>query len=265
MAKYCSTCGYENEDNATTCVSCGTNFPSLANNSPLPWGGNPKFLDGLIHLRNYTIVGFISLAVGLVMDFVLLRTFSYSYLIGPLGTTFGGGSVNVNNLNPGFVAYSNITIAVSSILTLIGLYYMFRGFTILKGIDMQFSLGRTGTILEFIGMSLVIIGTLALLATIVPIVGNGTTPPVNTSQINLGAIIGLAFLILFAAIILLVGVILAVIGLYRVGTQFDNSLVHVGAILSIFLGIVGIPLLYIGFTEIINQLRAKAQTAEANN
>lgn len=37
------------------------------------------FLQGIAKLRNYTILGFVSLALGIVLNLVLLRSFDYIY------------------------------------------------------------------------------------------------------------------------------------------------------------------------------------------
>ncbi len=250
MAKSCPNCGYENLDIAIKCASCGTEFTSYSNNSPLPFGGNPRFVDGITYLRYYTIIGFISLAAGIILNFVYSGRFSYSYLIGPLGAVVGGTPATSANVTKLFI-YSEIAQTVSAILTLIGLYLLYRGFSTLRNIDMQFSIGRTGTILEFAGMALVLIFTLLLLSTLSP-AGN-----------NIATLLGFVLLVLLAAILLLVGAVLVTIGLFRVGTQFDNSMVQAGAILSLFLGIIGVILLYIGLNEILNRLRRRAASAKA--
>ena len=255
MAKYCPKCGTENDDAAQACISCGAPLTISGGNAPDTVEKNRLYLQGVINLRYYTIVGFLSLIAGIALDFVFLRSFSYGYLVGPLGAAFGGVSFNTTNVGA-LLAYSEIALIVSAVLTLVGVFMLYKGFGILKSLGSEFSVGRTGAILEFIGMILVVLGVIGLLAIVLPAINLGSTStPASISPSEAGAILGIAFLVLIAAIILLVGVIMALIGLFRVGTHFNNSLVKVGAILTFFLGIVGTILLFIGFTDIINHLR----------
>ncbi len=261
MAKFCPKCGYNNDDIAQTCASCGA---SLDDSQSVPLEtteNNKRYLEALIQLRYYTIIGFISLVVGIVINYVFLRSFSYGYLIGPLGTAFGGVSLNTSNVSA-LVAYAEIALTVSAILTIIGLYMLYRGFSILKVLNPQFSLGKTGTVLEMIGMVLVALGTIGLLATVLPLVNLGNSSAATSlAQSQIGALLGLASLVLIAGILLLIGIIMALIGIFRVGSRYDNTVVKVGAILTLFLGIVGTILLFIGFTDIINKLRRSIDQA----
>ncbi len=255
MAKFCPKCGSENDDTAQTCITCGAPLTISAGSSPDTAEKNRLYLQGVINLRYYTIVGFLSLIAGIALDFVFLRSFSYGYLVGPLGAAFGGASFNTSNVGT-LLAYSEIALIVSAVLTLIGVFMLYRGFVVLKSLGSEFSVGRTGAILEFIGMILVVLGVIGLLAIVLPAISLGnTTTPASISPSEAGAILGIAFLVLIAAIILLVGIIMVLVGLFRVGTHFNNSLVKVGAILTLFLGIIGTILLFIGFTDIISHLR----------
>lgn len=259
MAKFCPKCGYKNDDDAQTCISCGAPLADSGIIPPESPENNKKYLQSMIYLRYYTIVGFVSLVAGIVINYVFLKTISYGYFVGPLGAAFGGASLNTSNVT-GLIAYSEIALAISAILTIIGFFMLFRGFSVLKTLDAQFSLGRTGTILEMVGMVLVVLGTIGLLTVVLPLVNLGSSSSAATlAQSDLGALLALAFLVLAAAIVLLVGIIMVIIGIYRVGGRFDSTVVKVGAILTVFLGIVGTILLFIGFTEIINKLRRSTE------
>lgn len=151
------------------------------------------------------------------------------------------------------MTYSEITLIASSVLTLIGLYMLYSGFGILKELNSEYSVGKTGVTLEIISPILVVLGAIGLLAILLPIVDLGnSSSTVSVLQPQIGAIIGIAFLVIIAAIILLVGIIMVLIGIYRVGEQFNNTLVKVGAIL----------LLFLGFTDVINNLRSSMEQAE---
>lgn len=261
MVIFCPKCGYENDEGTETCVSCGASLSAPTTDSSVASDKAKKFLEGLIYLRNYTIIGFLSIIVGLAMNFVFLNTVSYSYLVGPLGAAFGGSSINSSNVSS-LAAYSEIALTVSAVLTLFGFFMLYRGFDVLKTADRQFSIGKTGTILEMVGMILVVLGAVGLLSVVLPIAGQGTLTPGSISSSQIGTLLLLAVMVLVAAIILLVGLIMALIGIYRVGGVFNNSVVKVGAILTVFLGIVGTILLFVGFNGIIKELREKSSKYE---
>ena len=76
MAKYCPKCGTENDDTAQACISCGAPLTISGGNAPDTVEKNRLYLQGVINLRYYTIVGFLSLIAGIALDFVFLRSFS---------------------------------------------------------------------------------------------------------------------------------------------------------------------------------------------
>jgi len=61
-----------------------------------------------------------------------------------------------------------------------------------------------------------------------------------------------------AGLAALVGLVFLVIGLYRLGSDYNNSLVKVGAVLLIPLGFIGALLLYIGLGEVAGARREAA-------
>lgn len=255
VSKFCPECGFANDDDAKTCTFCRTSLVLTDSNSQDAGAHDKTYLQGIMDLRNYTILGFISLIVGIAVNYVTLKTFSYDYLVGPLGTAFGGASLNTADLSTALV-YSELALAASSILSIIGFYLLFRGFGILKALSLDFSVGRTGATLEISGMGLLLLGVIGLLAILLPVINLGNSSAATTlAQSELGSILGIVILLFIALLLLLVGVIMVLIGIYRVGVRFDSSLVQVGAVLTFFLGIIGTILLFIGFTKIINVLR----------
>ena len=94
MAKFCSKCGSENDDFAQNCISCGSPLTSSAGSTTDTPEKKRLYLQGMMNLRYYTIVGFLALVAGIVLDFVFMRTLSYGYLVGPIGAAFSGVSLN---------------------------------------------------------------------------------------------------------------------------------------------------------------------------
>ena len=84
MAKFCSKCGSENDDFAQICISCGSPLTISAGSTTDTPEKKRLYLQGMMNLRYYTIVGFLALVAGIVLDFVFMRTLSYGYLVGHL-------------------------------------------------------------------------------------------------------------------------------------------------------------------------------------
>ncbi len=263
MTNFCQQCGFRNEANASMCANCGS---SLTTPSSSPFGNykNDKvFLEGIINLRYYTLIGLLSIVSGITLDFLTLGKFSYTYLIGPVGSTFSGISINRYSSSSLF-AYSEIVLVVSVILSLFGLYMLYKGFNIIEKVESRVSLGKKGAIIEFIGLMLVIPLIIALISLLIPALSSSSaSTPGSFPGLNLSTIIGIAFMLIIAAIIIIIGAIAILIGLFRVGEVFGSTLVEVGAILTLFLGAIGTILLFIGFTNIINNLKKNEQNGKS--
>ncbi len=226
---------------------------------------NQEYLEGITFLRYYAIISFLSLAAGIIVVVAFIGTFPYGYIVGGVGASLGAVSFTSGNFDT-LLAYAGIISSVTTVLAIAGIFMLYRGFGTLRELDEKFSLGRTGTILEVVGMVMLLVGTIALISIMPSLlaVANGPTAG-SAMQAEFGTILATIALIAVAAIITLVGMIFVIIGLFRVGSQFNNSLVEVGAILILFLGIIGTILLYLGLTEIINKLRVDASSMDFVN
>jgi hypothetical protein len=131
---------------------------------------------------------------------------------------------------------------VGFILGIVVLWYFLRTFRTLAPGDEEFKTPATLALLAIIAVVLAAVLTVALLAVLVQAItcaGNGNA--ISVSCINVNALLALAVLVLILAIVAIAGAIGILLGIWRLGTRYDQSGFRIGAILLIFpfLNIVG--------------------------
>ncbi|MCI2415153.1 MAG: DUF973 family protein [Candidatus Aramenus sp.] len=168
----------------------------------------------------------------------LLSVFLAFSIVGLLFGTLG--ALSSANLLAGLGAVAGLVIAagllllVGAVLDVISILRVRDGLGMLVSVGRDVGIGRTGTTLILVGAALSIIT--ALLTFVV---------------------IGI-FLVPIAEVILLIGVILLGIGLYEVGSIYQDTLTEVGGIVSIFVGFIGAILVYVGLGKVLQKLSAYA-------
>lgn len=212
-----------------------------------PWGASPESLAttrernvrALKDLQWAALLGLVSS----LLSFVSLAIGNFSAFL-TVSSTSGGPVLSVSN-EASIGAY--ITLAL--VLALIVLLLYMRAFRTLRDAAEGFSTPATLALLAVIGVVLVGVGLgLFLLAIVQAIACVGAGNPLTSGCLFTGAFWGGIVLLLIGAIITLVGYIGILIGIWRVGSRFDNSLFKVGAILLIipYANVVGEILILIG-------------------
>lgn len=121
---------------------------------------------------------------------------------------------------------------VGIILEITALLWARSGFKLLRAVNGSYGIGVLGNTIIIIGAVLVVVAAAILL----------------TAGLY-GTLIGLVIWVL-AAILALVGIILTMVALYRIGRSNDSAVVQIGAILYLLISIVGVILLIIGLREL---------------
>lgn len=129
---------------------------------------------------------------------------------------------------------------VGVILGLIAISKLRGGFKDLKSIFPETGIGATGGLLLLIGFIVFILFPLGVVVAILA----------NSDSLLVLSFVGLGL----GGVISFVGEILTAIGFYRVGNKYNESLVTIGGILTIFLPYIGYIMLFIGLGRIINRL-----------
>ena len=171
-----------------------------------------------------------------------------------VGVLFGSASLALEGLASGnsSLASSGAITAITTlvlmgilplvgvILGLIAIFKLRDGFRDLKSVFPEAGIGASGGLLLLIGYIVFILFPLGLILAIL------TFSPGLLILQSVG--LGLGGIIYF------VGQILTAIGFYRVGNRYNESLVSIGGILTIFLPFIGYLLNFIGLGKIINRL-----------
>jgi hypothetical protein len=175
-------------------------------------------------------------------------------LIGIIAGVFGivsltaGGSAFGSPLPASSVVVASVTTLVligvlplvGIILGLIAILKLRGGFKDLKSVFPEAGIGASGGLLLLIGFIVFILYPLGFVLAIL-----AKSPGLLIlSSVGLG----------LGGIIYFLGEILTAIGFYRVGNRYNESLVSIGGILTIFLPFIGYILNFIGLGKIINRL-----------
>lgn len=172
------------------------------------------------------------------------------------------GTQNTSNMTTVFqYVVQNVIIlgTVEAALLAISYFFLLLGFRSLRSVANEFTTPGRLTIVALVSMSVLLLALLALIASFVPILESASSgTPLSPGSF---AYLGLFALVLFVfGIAGLVGFIGgAMLGIWRIGSRFDNSLLKAGAIFLIipFLSIVGPILILVA----IHQLREKQSIA----
>ncbi len=116
-------------------------------------------------------------------------------------------------------------------------------------------------LLIFVGIAIVLAVGVALLALVFQaITCAGAGNPVTSACLNLGTFLDLILLLGVAAILALIGYIGLLIGIWRLGTRYGESLFKVGAVLLIIplLSVIGVILILVAARSSRAKLEAMA-------
>lgn len=254
MTKTCQNCFYENQDDREKCDVCGS-----ALSSDLPSGKPPEIstsntVHSLRRIRNGYLLFILAFVLGILTEAILLRTLDYFAFLGPFSSVSATGSTL--SLTSSMIDDIAVDVLIPGVVTLIGYFLIYSGFKGILKLRIGIATGRTGALLTAIGLIVVYIGLIPLLSQL------GTLTSPGATITDLAPLFASVALLLVGAIIILIGVIMLAIGLYRVGESFTNSPVKVGAIVSIFLGIIGYIILLIGLQSLINRLKGAQNRQE---
>lgn len=136
-------------------------------------------------------------------------------------------------------------LTVNAVGMVIFIYYLWHGFDLMEKTLPNVSLGKTGSILLI--FSIFVYPSLFSLF-LIPSAFSGFGGFLMAVFYVAGAI----------GIIGLVGFIMVLIGIYRIGEHYDSTIIKLGAILMIFIGIIGAILLFLGFRDLERNPRKKA-------
>lgn len=232
--------------------------PAPAWTPPPAWGGPtvpspsaPKEVDlaALASIKIAAIVAIVGTALGYVYLIVESVWWGYSFGLPSAGstTTFPASTV--------WAVFG--TDAVNLLIAAVSFGFLRAGFARLRGSDMRFASAPAFAVVAIVGFLLLAGGLLALASAVVATFRcAGGVTPIPSNCVSLGSLLGGVGLLGLGAVVLLIGAIGTLIGVWRLGDRYDDGLFKAGAILLVFVGIVGAILLLIGVTRAEGRVRS---------
>ncbi len=278
--RFCAFCGQPVALNARFCASCGaavggTAPPTSSSGAPPPYlaagpaayspyrpsytgmpGSTVASRGGdRLALSNVALAAILGL-VGVVLSYIELFVTPITASFTGATTTSSGGSFSLDLT----ALYTLVALAGAGVvLTLLELWLYRQAFRTLSHDDPTFRTPANLTLLALVALLVIVVVAVALLAVIYQAVvcaGPGNT--VYASCINEGAVLGLVLLLGAVAIVFLVGYIGLLIGVWRLGTRYGETMFKVGAVLLIIplLNVVALILILLAARSARERLRA---------
>ncbi|MGP8077804.1 MAG: DUF973 family protein [Thermoplasmata archaeon] len=278
-ARFCSHCGRPVPANASFCASCGAAVastyappyaptappgvaPPLSFGSPAPYSpyppryprpaetapGSPE--SDRSALSNVTLAAILGLVAAAL---------SYVWLFAsPATSLFGASAVGSSTSVTLSLAALYYVVGVAGVGVVIGLLELWiyrQAFATLAVHDRRFSTPAALVLMALVAvMILAVIGAALVTVLYEAVTCAGVGNPITSSCLNVGTLLGLILLSGVVAIIAFVGYIGLLLGIWRLGSYFDEDTFKIGAILLI------IPLLnFVGLILILVAARSAAR------
>ncbi len=238
-ASFCERCGAPRNPGAAFCGSCGAPFAAVA--APLPPGTYPpgfQQLGGFAPgsgagveeraLRSVTWAALIAL-VGSIVSLVVLFSGALTLSV---DTTSGGSTSSLGSGAELWLELAVVVIALVFVLAEVGLFR--SAFRTLAPQDPRFRTPASLALLLLIALVLLLpiyAWTIVLIASVLSCTGSASTIPAACVS---GALLAAALLLVAVAIAAFVGYVGLLIGIWRLGSRFQDSRFKVGAVLLIF-------------------------------
>lgn len=243
---FCPKCGISVNEGALFCPNCGSSLgasPTTTVTSspnpqgPLSWEGpppnpvTPSFTSAdsvaIGKMKMFALLGIAGIALALIVPFALGFGFTSMFAISQANPASEVGSL---------VAVSEIVAIVGFLMGFVSIILVRSSFKTLSSVDRGFSTPSTMVLALFAGLGIFVIAFIALLVFVFGLAGSITTTTGQTTTISsaaLGGIVAAGLLVIVGAIAALIGIIGLILGLWRAGERYDETLLKVGGILFI--------------------------------
>jgi len=148
--------------------------------------------------------------------------------------------------------------AITLVLGFVVLWLYREAFRGLAVQDARFSTPSKLVLLEIIGLALIVVVGLAIFYVLLQAINCAAGAPITTACLPVGTLLGLVGLIFVLLIVVLIGLIGFLLGVWRLGTRYNNSLFNVAAILLIFpvLNLVAVILILLAAREVRSSIQS---------
>ncbi|MCL4344560.1 MAG: DUF973 family protein [Nitrososphaerota archaeon] len=204
----------------------------MQNNAKLISKGARMLMWSMLVAVIGSVVSGIVLVYMLLIKLIPYLSFSSNYYINStsyLNTTSTLPPSTVPTLISGIAGVLYIVIGIAVVFGVVELVFQWMGWSSLKTADSRYAIGRRGLILVVVGAVFALVSFMALLPELTSAVLQGSSA--LTSVLPL--IAGIGILSFVGAILIIVGVIMLYIGLWRLGSSYNNRMIKVSIILVI--------------------------------
>lgn len=257
MSKECVECGAICDDTLERCPICASDLPrSLVSETRIKMDRKKIFLTGMKQVR-YALLG-------LIIEAIIYGVFT-PISIGLISHGFSS-IYSAGVFHPSFTSHLLISlryVIIAVVVTGIAVAIVLRmGFANMTLVDSSYRNGSTGSLLEAAGLIILIPGVFITLGTISSLSLKYFSASAFGSLAS-NIYVGAALLVL-GGVLLLVGAVMVASALYKLGSQFDNGIVKIGAVFYFILGFIGTILLFFGFSSIMRGVgKARKYTTQA--
>ncbi len=219
--------------------------------APSPAAGTAQDLAALRWFKVASIVALVGAALGFLYPVVASVLGSF-----PLAAPTAGGTATI----PESTVWGIFGIAAVGVLfSAVSYGFLRAGFARLRPLDRKFSSTPSFAVVAVVGFILVALGLLLLASGLISALrcAAGVTP-LPTACVPVGTFLGAVGLIVLGGVVVLVGVIGTLVGIWRLGDRYEDGLFKAGAILLVLFGIVGSILLLVAVVRAEGLVRARA-------
>ncbi len=243
---YCPKCGTNVAEGVLFCPSCGQALiatgsgPVMAREPTTTFTSTDKVAVGKI--KTFALFGIIGIILGLIVPFA---TGGMGYMFAFGTTPTGVGTAVLAAVAVGVIGFA------------LGIYAILKlrsAFKDLSTVDGGFSTPATLILAGLVGFGLLILAFLVLIGGLAAALANPNS--------SIGLFLGALALFALGGLAAFVGIIGIILGLWKAGQRYDNSLMKVGGILYIipFADVIAPILVFLGTREIEAKLSTSAST-----
>jgi hypothetical protein len=211
---------------------------------------SPSDIEGVSNLK-------VASMLGLVVQAMIWVGFGIFYLIftalTATTTSFGTGRVTPipSWITPGTFYLAIGLIAGGLVIGIVSYIFFYLGFRAIKRGAPDFGAPTTLVAIGLIGFAMMALGIIVIVGIVISAINNATSGAVSSgsASLDVSALFGGGALIALGALLALIGVIGLILGNWRAGGRYGESMLKIGAIITIlpYVSIVGYVLLLIGY------------------
>ncbi|HTZ61045.1 MAG TPA: DUF973 family protein [Thermoplasmata archaeon] len=276
--RFCPRCGQPVAAGAAFCPSCGAALPG-GSPTASPAGAPSLFappLDAAPSAFAPMAPSGVPTAATRDRDLRALTNVQWAAVLALVGTllslfiSFGTNATEFLTVTTSGSS-SSLSISSSALYTLIVIGFiaivlevvqvvLYRGaFTTLAPIDERFSTPGKLVLLLLVGIVLAVVAAIGLVVLLVQAVNCAGNQPLTSACLDVGSVLTILVLLLLVVVVVVIGFIGLLLGIWRLGSRYDETVFKVGAILLIIpvLNVIGVILILVGAHSALGRIATR--------